>query len=148
MICILDGHPVESTSLTVREMGTGGVPAPLLHDVTLVFDRAEFVALLSSAYAALGKALNEDIRLVGDADDDERACVMHPSLAGLLDSTPATLSGLMRDYLWNDLLRVCFGTNAVEVCEYVIDAYKSLKVEASVVAIDATAYHVRPFETR
>lgn len=146
MICTLNGHPIEQRCLVARETVMGDVPVSVQRHLRLVLGRDEFVELLSSAYFDLSRELKEDIQAVGNADDDELACLAYPTLKELVISAPAALPGLMRDYLWNDLVRVCFDPHPSENSKYVVDAYKSMTLSSSDVTIDASAYHIRPFE--
>ena len=127
-------------------MGAGGVPKALLHEVKLVFGRDEFVTLLSPTYAEFAEELKQDVELVGDPDDDEQACLRHPTLTELLHSAPSALPGLMRDALWGDLGQLCFGENPTDRCTYVVDAFVSLAQDTSRVTILATAFRIRPFK--
>ncbi|MDI3290081.1 hypothetical protein [Polyangium sp. 15x6] len=140
MLCFLDGRSFDPAHLSFREMGTGGVPAELLHEVKLVFGRDELVALLSPTYAEFVRELDLDVKLMHDADEDEQAYLRHAALAELFDGAPSALPGLMRDSLWDDLLGLCFGKNSIERCTHVLDTFVSLELCRSDVVIVATAF--------
>ncbi len=146
MKCFLDGRSFDGARVAAREIGTGGVSGPQLHNMSIVFEQDEFVAMLSTAYNGLVESMREDIALVGEADEDERACVEYADLAEIIARAPIALPGLMRDYLWGDLLQSCFGGNPIERCEYVVDAYKTMELRGAKVMVVGTAYRIRPFE--
>jgi hypothetical protein len=140
MRCLVNGAPVKRTLFIQGELGSRQVPEASLGELVLAFDRDEFVHMLADEYRLLVQELADDVAKVGGADEDERACLQETELSGLMDRAPGALPSLLRDYLWGDLCRVCFGENREDQCEYVVSKFRDLSLSDSEVIIRGSVY--------
>ncbi|APR86334.1 Hypothetical protein A7982_11683 [Minicystis rosea] len=109
------------------------------HRIEIHLTRSELEALLGAEYADLRRELADDFARFPPKDPDERALVAHATLHDLVENAPGSLQGVIRDFLWHDLLARLFASNAAGDLRYWICDLVGMTMEAESIVLTGEA---------
>lgn len=144
--CFVDERPIETTSLTRRQMNFGqGCPGLPAHAYRLEAETGELVAVMRGAFEQLSKELIDDLPY--DADSEEVRSLQAlgwPSLEALLRIDAGLLARVLSTYLLHEVLDTLLPHRVEDLVfpVYTVDSVSTLEIDPSTVRIEGIAYPI------
>lgn len=111
MRCIVDGSPFEATQVIYRDQGYSSAPHVPLLKYVLSFDDDELLPGFSKSFEEFVTQCKLDDQSSSDSDVPELKELGYPSLSQMLATHRGVFSGLLKDYLYFQLLDALLSGN-------------------------------------
>lgn len=142
MKCTVGNAPLDPLELIYRDLGHGTDPGKPLSEYTLSVEDEVLVKVFSKPFDAFVSTCREDDKVTAESDIPELMHLGYPSLAEMLGRHRASLAGLIKDYLYFQLLDALLGSNQRSAWRFSINEIAEVSDEGAGYLLRGRGYYI------
>lgn len=142
MKCIVDGYSFEVGQVIYRDQGFGSDPGIPVLKYVLSFDDNELLRAFNRPFEEFVSQCKLDDQNSSDSDVPELKALGYPSLAQMLAAHREVFAGLLKDYLYFQLLDAMLSGNQRSAWQFAINEITEVLVQIDGFALCGRGYKI------
>jgi len=142
MKCTVSNAPLDPRELIYRDLGHGTAPGKPLSDYTLSVEDEVLLTMFYKPFEEFVAMCKEDDKAAAESDIPALKHLGYPSLSEMLGRHRIALAGLIKDYLYFQLLDALLGSNQRSAWRFAINEIAEVSDEGAGYLLRGSGYFI------